>query len=224
MPGPRVEYDRALKNFAAYAKRMSRGALKEITSQAAYGMCLEIARLVKAKYRSYPPQRYSSWMERAVRVGKEDGEFAPPRLPVPSSQRGMELYARAVQVSRAAGEQGYLIQVDPKRMHPDHRPLVLHAHWIENPKTMVIPFTLRAMVYRKMMKQGKGGYGTRQLDRHVAQGEKILGPDIVYTPKPRPVWRAVADDLVRIIASGRFAEDLKVRIVRMAMAYGAKPI
>lgn len=212
-------YDRGLANFQAYCKTLKSGALKKIHSQAAYTMARKVAALVRAKYKTYDDVKPGGWTHDAKILGKEAGETNPARLPMEESDTGLGLIASNVEC--VAEPNGYLIRVNPSAMHPTTGKLLRHlAYWIENPVPRIIQDTLRALVYRIMIQEKRGGYGTRKVDRHIAN--TAMDTPIVYNPPQRPVWKAVAQDIAGREILQTYVPDLRRRLRALARSFGAK--
>lgn len=193
--------------------------MKKIHSLAAYTLARKITALVKQKYRTYDDVKPGGWMMDAKLRGKEQGAERPARLPMGEDETGLGLIAQHVQLEKSA--KGYLIQVNPSAQHPATGKLLRHiAHWIENPKPQIIQDTLRALVYRIMIQEKRGGYGTRRRDGHIEN--KQLGGTIVYNPPQRPVWKAVARDMLPRELMRSYAPDLVRRLKALAKKFGAR--
>jgi len=217
----KAEYAQGIRNAIAFFNDLKAGALARVMSKAAESATGQIQALVKAKYRSYG--RSSGFGYKAARAGKEKGRGNRPyRLPMPESHVGLQGFARFVVVTPQPGK-GYVVQIDPLAVHiSTGKNLAQIAHGIENPPgEAMVKITLRSIVYQIMIREGRGGYGTRKSARNYLPEEDKDRGFYYYTPPKRPVWSAVAKDIVRRILPKVADEQVKKRLERMAQAYGA---
>jgi hypothetical protein len=217
-------YAEGLKNFEAFIRDLRMGGMRKMGAITVHVLALKIANLIKARYREVARQSGTNqpWAERATRVGKEKGSDRPARLPQPEGWGYIDQLAMMVETVRLANGR-WKVQVAPNQTfayHTERGPIShLMADWIENPKPMVIEDTHRAMVYRIMMQEGRGGYGTRKRPPNQPNLPRAAG--YVHIPTERPVWQKVAADLMKPQVSIMYTRDLMVRMRRFAKNYGA---
>uniref|UniRef100_A0A6M3XZC7 Uncharacterized protein n=1 Tax=viral metagenome TaxID=1070528 RepID=A0A6M3XZC7_9ZZZZ len=220
-----LRYDGAFTKYVEYIKALQGGELKKANSVAARGVASRIKDIVAQKYRTYREQPYGLGRTAILR-GKDKGHW--PERPGRSITSTMSLLANNVVVVPVMGE-GYRIQIrdgvfhpDPKPGYPEGVPLQLMASWIENAHPVEIPMTLRMMVYLKLLREGKGGFGTKTTGRSLGKTGDMEVGSLVFTPPQRPVWRAVAMRITSPEVTGMYTKDLARRIRQLAKNYGVQ--
>lgn len=145
------------------------------------------------RYMTYNSQRPPGFGREASRRGKDQGHVKPPRPPIPESQAGYAPMAKNIIVKRI--KNGFRVTIDPKAKMPHStKPVKLIANYLEAPYPIAIPQTLRAFVYRKLIMQGKGGFGTKKTRRTIANNKVF--ETILYTGRRVPVWNDTFNYLV----------------------------
>lgn len=225
-----VSYDKGLEKFERWVRAMRSGGLDRIGADEAYKIARKIQMLVRARYREVAKAEKDSgpeWTIRATAVGKEAGAVRKERLPMPVGWSVLDELEQIVE-RVPLGKGKHQIRIAPNRTfiyRPDRGPIShLMADWIENPRPITVPNTFRAMIYRIMMQEDRGGYGTRT-ERGAARGflpDKKLSGGIVYTPRERPVWKKVAKDLLSPALKRLYTREMLLRLRKMAVAFGAK--
>lgn len=189
----------------------------------------KIADAIRAAYRQYSssPGGLSMAM---LEAGKEKGAVRYAR-PGQSPTNVFDLLASNVGVMQD-GRDGYRIELNPAAIYPGPSgprrggqaypmgiPLGLLAYWIENATPYVDVETWRSRAYKIMVKEGRGGYGTRRSKRpHLP--DKPTGYVRVITPPQRPVWKLVAMQLEALIKQ-YYIPQLGEAWRRIALQYGA---
>jgi hypothetical protein len=218
-------YAEGFKNFERYIRALRRGNLKRIGNLTAANIAHKIADMVRARYEQIAKQSGTTqeWAKRATAVGKERGMERPARLPQPAGWGVIDQLAKLVEVAPVGGGR-YLVRVAPGQTfayHAERGPIShLMSDWIENPRPMVMADTHRARVYRIMMQEGRGGYGTRK--RAPNQPNFPTGEGHVYIPPERPVWQKVGEDLMRPQTAILYTREMMVMMRTMARRFGAR--
>lgn len=218
-------YQQGLDNFESYIKTLRRGGLKRIGDLTVQNLAHKIAEMVSARYKDVARRSNTdqAWAQRATAVGKEAGQTNPARLPQPSGWGVIDQLAKLVEVAPIGGGR-YKVQVAPGQTfaYQSHRGPISHlmADWIENPRPMVILDTHRAMVYRIMMQEGRGGYGTRK--RPPNQPNMQRGAGYIHIPPERPVWKKVSNDLMKPQLRVLYTRPMLEGLRKIALQHGAK--
>lgn len=219
------DYTKALDNFSKYINHLASGGLRRIGRQQLKAVVNRVHKMVKAKYRQEASKSKSRppWMQRAYDVGKEQGAVRPARITRAMST--MEELGENV-VIEESGER-LSIRVDPSLVssYRQDAPLALVADWIENGREM--HDTWRSMIYRIMMQENRGGIGTRRRQGvwgqpHLPEGLAPTGA--IFVIRAHPVWKPVANDMVRKDLMKICPIEIRARLVRLARQFGAEVV
>jgi len=221
--GPKIKYDEGVEKFANFLTRLQGGEVKKANSQAARTISFRIRDMVKDEYRKHIKGGTLRGIARSTRlVGKEKGQGQRPAREPRGPGTDAALLSRNIKVTKISNV-GYHIEPDPGMNHPDTRPgypngvpLGLLAYWMENPKPYMVPYTLRMMVYLKMVRKGEGGLGTK-MGKTTLPYEKTLETFMVKPPS-RPVWSTVGKQLKQM--TPLYTRDLAKRLSRLAKRFG----
>lgn len=217
-------------NVAAFFRDLADGKIKNTINQATRHLAQLINNQVKGQYYSLakPPTGVElSVMQR----GKESGPLSgrPAKYPIGSSSIMSVLGSNVVTL--AEGKAAYRIQIDPavllnqakKTKIADYSagvPLGLIAWWIENRRGATVPVTWLMEVYQRILREGRGGYETRKMDRPI-KTNPLRGGTIAMFPPDLPVWRYVLDRLEK--TAQVVAKDIAQQLQAVGKAHGGVP-
>jgi len=215
--------DRQMSGFIGLLDDMIRGGadLKQLHRREALKLAYRLGAVVRARYRSQDVG--TKGMSRKVQTeGKDQGHVNPAKRPLAPKERGLELLAQAVEVRKHAGGAAYLVCINPTAQHPTRGvPLTTIAQWVERPSVVVIRRTLRSMVYMKLLREGKAGYGRKATKRTIPV-DKVIAAPVIWRPKGRSVWLYVMRELnkdPRLLPA--MAKEIVNSIGRVALRRGA---
>lgn len=207
---------KAIERIDRFFAYLASGGLAKIGGLAVFQLAKVAQGAVATRYRELASGQTRSLIGKlSFEKGKEDGG-TPARFPR-SEVSGFTQLANAIRCYKAGPPNTFLVDVDdsqthmdPKKRYPAGVPLRLLAWWIENKTPSIIPVTTRMAVYLHLLREGRGGYGTRKTGRRVSDAaNKPTGRYIVILPKDRPVWTWV---VARLLSHG--AQTQAVRLVR----------
>lgn len=137
----------------------------------------KIADAIRAAYRQYSSSP-GGFALAALSAGKEQGAVRYAR-PGQSPTNVFELLASNIGVMQE-GRDGYRIELNPAGVYPGPSgprrsghaypagiPLGLLAYWIETATPYIDVETWRSRAYKIMIKEGRGGFGTRRVVRFI---------------------------------------------------------
>lgn len=159
-------------------------------------MAKRIQHNVKTRYQQFDEQP-KGLSALVLQHGKEFGPMSQRPAKVPGLVRGLfGMLAQHVIVRRISRGKRWRISLDPtKRMtqatkrHPYGPPLSFMAYVNEARKGGPVPFTLLMQSYIIMLREGRGGWGTRKGGRHLTTN--YTKGTVLMIPKERPVWSYV---------------------------------
>lgn len=219
MARARHGFDRGFSNFQRWLRDLPRNA-RYAQKKPIWTATLKIAALVRARYRDLDAGKRSGMVNKMAVAGKEKG-VQPARVPLAEGFTGMELFARHVRQERKGNVSR--VFMSETAVHPTRGlPLQLLAHLMEHPVPITLPGSFRAFIYWMIVKEGRGGWGTRKIDRPVPN--RPWKPDIVYTPEPKEVWRYVYQKMMMPTVAKYMWPELRNNLKKMAKTYGAKTV
>jgi len=193
---------KAIERIDRFFTHLANGGLAKIGGLAVYQLAQVARGAVATRYRELAAGQARSPIGRlSFEKGKEEGG-TPARFPR-SEVSGFTQLANAIECKKVATNV-FSVHVDDTQTHMDAKkkypagvPLRLLAWWIENKTPSMIPVTTRMAAYLRLLREGKGGYGTRKTNRRISDSaNKPTGQYIVIFPRDRPVWSWVAARLM----------------------------
>lgn len=167
--------------------------------------------------------------------GKEFGPLSrrPARRPL-AAESVMARLGHAVKIERRGTGRArtYRIHIDPKAKHPHGSlahprgvPLTLIAYQMEARNPTAVPKTHLMRTYLRMMREKRGGYGTRRstkiAKRNRIRRNYLTGGMVILQPPLRPVWSAVQRRM-HGLAARHFIRGYANDVGRIARRYGGK--
>jgi hypothetical protein len=139
--------------------------------------------------------------------------------------------AKAVQTTRLSPLQ-FRVGIDPMARFPQGTlrfprgvPLQFLAWVHENRKGAIVPVTNLMLSYTIMMREGRGGYGTRRRTaasrRNRIKTRSVKGRIAMFPPN-RPVWSYVIAQRLPMLLE-RFGKAVQKDLMEMAIAHGGRP-
>lgn len=210
-----------LKQVQAFTKKaLSKQSLSKLRRDIIRDTSNVVIMHVRARYIKASQARPSNGISQgAERLGKDWGEIDPARPPHPSNMRGYLPLARAVTKKWING--GYSITIDQKARMYNGKPAFIVARMLEDPRPINIPLTLRKLVYEKLVRTGKGGYGTKTTDKVVHMGGKVI-KTVVFMPRRVPVWREIYQQTLRFTLYQTSHRAIINHIGRLVRQFGGK--
>jgi len=184
---------------------------------------------VSERYRSFDGSPSGFGLE-VLRYGKEKGKLSgrPAKKPVLLPGGIMSMIASNIEM-RKLGRRSFRVHVAQSAKHPHGTlrfprgvPLWLIAYMQESRRPVAMNMTHLMRAYIIMLREGRGGYGTRKTKRFI-QRNFPTGTTFVVTPPDRPVWSFVIQRrLPKLLILT--AQAISVDLVKLAVKYGGKPM
>ena len=165
-----------------------------------------------------------------AQYGKEKGKLSgrPAKKPALLPGGIMAMIGASIE-RRKFGRGSFRVHVAQSAMHPQASlrfprgvPLWLIAYMQESRRPVAMNMTHLMRAYIIMLREGRGGYGTRKTKRFI-QRNFPTGTTFVVTPPDRPVWSFVIQRrLPKLLILT--AQAISVDLVKLAVKYGGKPM
>ena len=127
------------------------------------------------------------------------------------------------------GKSSFRVHVAQSAKHPHASakfpqgvPLWLIAYMQESRRPVAMSMTHLMRAYIIMMREGRGGYGTRKTKRFIRRNFST-GTSFVVTPPDRPVWSYVIERRLPKLLK-LTGQAISVDLVKLAVRYGGKPM
>jgi hypothetical protein len=197
---------------------LSKQSMKALTNSIIRETSVETVRIVKGRYaqaHAARPRGGTGYL--AEQHGKDWGAVNPARPPHPSSMRGYMPFMNAVKSYIIPG--GRRVSIDPQARTYNGKSASLIAQMLEKPKPINMPVTLRRLVYLKLLREGKGGYGRKTTNKVLP--DKTL-KTMVFLPRRVPVWQETFMEVSRFHLYRVSHRVIFNYMGRLARGYGGK--
>jgi hypothetical protein len=166
-------------------------------------MAKAVEKEVKRRYRAHKSGGDAAALgRRMLRRGKDVGMVNQARVPM--KPRGFGYLADAVIMRKYRNKYRVFIPAGIP-FKPNNRTTNRKvAELFENPRPIKRPYTLRFHIYKKLIKEGKGGFNTKINKGRFIEKNKELGVDM-WLPKRVPVWQEslLSVELEYVYGSGK---------------------